>query len=128
MMVAVTSYAELVIASVRLLLILLSILVCVDIALKTSGVLRKSIIFLMIAFVPSVVYTIGRILNIEAIFASGKFISLFLNSLTTIFLLIGLVIFNKTIENINNLNKKNIKKNHRKVNKGIGIKNIIKKR
>lgn len=129
-MANIYSSAELIVAIIRVLLILFSILFCIDLINKTSGGLRKASIFFMVAFIPSALYTIGRILNIEALFASGTLLSLMFNALNTFFLLVGLFLINKLIDVMINpkQNEKRTRTNrNRKLNKEINIKNIIKR-
>lgn len=99
-MVSINFYSELTIAVMRLFLILAGILICVDIISKSSGKLKKAVIFFLISFIPSIFYTFGRILNVEAIFTEGKFLSLVFNISTTILVLGGLAVINKLIEEI----------------------------
>ena len=133
-MASVNYYAELTVAITRLFFIFLGIMVSIEIINKTSGRLKKAIIYFLVTFIPSIFYTIGRLLNIESLFASGKLLSLTFNTLTTIFILFGLYEINNLIKGIKgthnptkNKNKPARKFENRKVNKGINIKNIIKR-
>lgn len=99
-MVNINYYAELAIAVMRLFLILAGILLCTDIISKSSGRLKKAVILFLVSFIPSIFYTIGRILNVEAVFSEGKFLSLTFNISTTIFVLAGLFMINRLIEEI----------------------------
>jgi len=92
--------AELTMASLCLFLILLAILICIEIITKSSGKLKKATIFFLIAFIPSMLYIVGRIMNIEARFTAGKFFSLTFNTLITLFVLMGLIMMNKLLKEI----------------------------
>ena len=89
-MISITYYEELAVASLRLLIILVGILICAEIIIKSSGRLRNAMIFFLISFVPSILYTIGIIINVEAISGRGEFFSLILNFFTTLFIVFGL--------------------------------------
>lgn len=93
-------HIELAMNSLRIILIFLSILVCIEVVIKSSGRFKKSFTFFFIALISSIVYTIGRFIDIEARFTSGKFIGLTFNLLTTAFILIGLTIVNKLLNEI----------------------------
>ncbi|MDO8528303.1 MAG: hypothetical protein Q7S06_00210 [Nanoarchaeota archaeon] len=89
-MVTSTYYAELILASLRLLLIVISTLICIEIAIKSLNRLRRAMIFFAISLIPSALYTIGRIVNVESMLDNGKLLSLSLNFLTSVFILLGL--------------------------------------
>lgn len=124
---------ELTIAIIRLFLIFLGILMCLEIRKRTAERFKLAVTYFMIALIPSIFYTVGRMLNIEATFTAGKLISLIFNTLTTAFIVLGLYETNKLVREITNPEIKtkkqgNVnKKNYRKLNKEIGIKNIIKR-
>jgi hypothetical protein len=119
-MVAINYYAELAVASIRIILIVFAIMISINLMIKTQGKFKTAIILLMVSFIPSILYTIGRILNIEAEFASGKFLSLTLNTTTTIFTLIALVMFSRLVGGMGgNRKKKNSKNNKKQRVKGL---------
>lgn len=89
-MITVTYYEELAVASLRLLLILIGVLICVEIIIKSAGRLRNSMIFFVVSFIPSALYTLGKIINMDSVSENGEFLSLLLNFLTTLFILCGL--------------------------------------
>jgi hypothetical protein len=92
--------AEAIMASLCIILTFLSILICIEIMTKSSGKLKKSAIFFFVALISSIIYVIGRIMNIEERFTAGKFFSLTLNTITIVFILIGLIMINKLIQEI----------------------------
>jgi hypothetical protein len=117
-MVASAYYAELIVAIFRLLILLIGILICIEIIIKTIGKLRLATIFFLTSFIPSIFYTIGRILNIEALFATGKLLSLTFNFSTSALILIGLIIMDRVINELRgdrpSKNKKSGKKKQKK--------------
>jgi hypothetical protein len=131
-MVSINYYAELAVALTRLFLIFLGFILCIDIMNKSSGRLRKAFIYFLVSLIPSVFYTVGRILNIESMFASGKLISLTFNTLTTAFILLGLREISKMVGELSNPSAKKSNKSprkikKRKVNKEVNIRSIIKR-
>ena len=95
-----TYYIELAILGLRIILILLAIIICVDIIIKSAGKLKSAILFFIIAFIPSTLYIIGEFLNIDTYFRAGNFLELGLHTLTILFILIGLILLNKLVKNI----------------------------
>jgi len=91
---------ELAVASLRIILILLAILVCIEIIRRSSGKFKKAFTFFLLALIPSIFSTIGRIIDLEARLTSGRLIYLILNALTTLLILIGLIEINRLLKNI----------------------------
>ncbi len=96
------NYLELVIASIRLLFIFFCVLICIEILTKSREKLAKMIIFFIIAFIPSTLYTLGSILNIENLSENGKFLNLSMNLFNTIFLFLGLITLNSLVKEARN--------------------------
>src|SRR4030042_3240290 len=94
--------------------------------IKTQGRFKKAIWLLMASFIPSIFYTIGVILNIEAEFASGKFLSLILDTTTTFLTLLALIVLNKLVGGMNG--QKEYKEKNKKPKKNSIGKRFVKKR
>ena len=93
-------YTKLMILSFRILLILFCLLACLDMSIKSSGKLRRTLNFFILAFIPSILYTLGEILDIDVVLRHGKLLILGVGTLTFVFLLIGLTHFNDLIKEI----------------------------
>lgn len=96
----VTYYLELPVALIRLLFIFLGIVICTEVIKKSTKQLKDAMTFFLISFIPSTFYTLGKLINIEAMFSSGKLISTSLNTLTTVFILIGLISIKSLINDL----------------------------
>ncbi|MCX6747085.1 MAG: hypothetical protein NTU63_03045 [Candidatus Pacearchaeota archaeon] len=93
-------YLELPVAIIRLFIILIGILICTEIIKKTTGELKNALILFLISSIPAIFYTLGRIINIESMFSAGKLISLTLSTLTSMFVLLGLMSLKGLVNNL----------------------------
>lgn len=125
------SVLELVVASAGLLLTLIVIFIAMYLTQKTANKLRMMVLLILISLIPTGLYMIGRMLNIESAFTSGKLIGLILNLFTILFWLFAILALNSLVNGVSNSlnhNKTTQRNKIRKVNKGIEIRNLVKKR
>jgi len=99
-------YLELPVAITRLFLIFIGILICTEIIKKGTGELKHALIFFLISFIPATFYTLGRIIDIESMFSAGKLISLTLSTLTSLFILLGLMSLKGLINELEKIGNK----------------------
>jgi hypothetical protein len=99
-MTTILTYAEIIAGVVGLCLILIIFLFCVRLTTKTTGKLKKIIIYFLISSILGGIYIGGRLFNFEVLLPEGKLINLILIVLVFFFTLMGIIELNKIVNGI----------------------------
>lgn len=94
------TYFEIATGIVGLSLILTSFLFCIQLLTKTTGRLKKMVIYFLIGTIPGALYLIGRLFNFETLLPEGKLINLILAVIISFFVLMGLIELNKIVNEL----------------------------